>query len=219
MWRGHNREYILGSNEDKSCYLDKLAKTYRKKIKENIFWHSYCLMGNHTHETSSMNPEKETKENVTALGNWMRDAHSQFGRAYNDKYKRCGRVAYDRPKTVGIDHDMQLLQTMFYGDANPVKAGMVSHPSRYRFSSYMFYAYGKKNRHTKHLVPPKAYFALGKTPQIRQKKYRQFCDMYLRANGLLDNRPSEDVEEMQSEDFLGLILKLLMENGGARGDP
>ena len=82
---------------------------------------------------------------------------------------------------------------MFYGDANPVKAGMVSHPSRYQYSSYHYYAYGKKNRFSERLTPPPEYLALGKTPAERQKRYRERCDEYLRAQGLIDDRPKQEV--------------------------
>ena len=107
---------------------------------------------------------------------------------------RQGKVAYDRPKTKEIDAKGGLLEVMFYGDANPVRAGMVSHPSRYRYSTYQFYANGKKSWFTEKLTMPREYLSLGKSPEARQKRYRELCDAYLRRNGLIDDRPSEEVE-------------------------
>src|SRR5512145_2926195 len=130
----------------------------------------------------------------------MRNGHSRFGQQYNRRHDRQGKVAYDRPKTKEIDSHEGVLQVMFYGDANPVRAGMVSHPSRYPHSSYRFYAYGEENETTKHLTPPPAYLALGPTPSARQHKYRSLCDAYLRREGLLDDRPSEEVDEPQTDE-------------------
>jgi hypothetical protein len=83
---------------------------------------------------------------------------------------------------------------MFYGDANPVRAGIVCHPKNYRWSSYQFYAYGKTDGVSKHLTPPPAYLALGRTAKVRQRKYREQCDAYLRRAGLLDDAPEIEVE-------------------------
>ena len=80
---------------------------------------------------------------------------------------------------------------MFYGDANPVRAGMVSHPWRYPDSSYQYYANGKQNDYTACLTQPAAYRALRRTPKERQAKYRSLCDRYLRNEGLIEDRPPE----------------------------
>ena len=200
MWRGHNREYILDSNVDKAAYLDKLFRTYSKEIGDAVSLHAYCLMGNHVHEAGSVrpNPRDGYQYGIRELGNWMRNAHSQFGAYYNKKNNRQGKVAYDRPKTSEIEDQHHLLQVMFYLDANPVRAGIVSHPKHYRFSSYAYYAYGKKNKYTKHLKQPDGYLALGKTPKARQRKYRTLCERYLRQRGLI-----EDVDQQLLKRFIG----------------
>jgi putative transposase len=191
MWRGHNREHVLESNEDKIAYLDCLALTLTEAITPFVAWHSYCLMGNHPHETGRLDFARGHADCLNVFGNWMRNAHSRFGAGYNRRHNRQGKVAYDRPKTKEVDAKGGLLEVMFYGDANPVKAGMVSHPSRYRFSSYAYYAYGRKNRFTEKLTPPPEYLALGNSPEERQRRYRERCDAYLREHGLIADRPPE----------------------------
>ena len=102
---------------------------------------------NHTHETGGIQLGENKKSylcGIRELGNWMRRAHSRFGAGYNRRHNRQGKVAYDRPKTSEIENDQQVLRVMFYGDVNPVRAGMVSHPSKYGFSSYKYYACGKR---------------------------------------------------------------------------
>jgi putative transposase len=200
MWRGHNREYVLDDNVNKVAYLDKLFRTYSEEIEEAVSLHAFCLMGNHVHEVGAIQQKQkeEYQHGIKVFGNWMRNAHSQFGAYYNNKNNRQGKVAYDRPKTSEIEDQRHLLQVMFYLDANPVRAGIVSHPKHYRFSSYSYYAHGKKNHYTRHLTQPDAYLALGKNTKARQRKYRKLCDRYLRQTGLID-----DAEEQMLKRFIG----------------
>lgn len=197
MWRGHNREHVLAENTEKLDYLNQLATTRSDKTKSYVKWHSFCIMGNHVHETGSL--ERDSMKNglavaIDELGDWMRRAHSRFGAGYNRRHKRQGKVAYDRPKTCEIENHHQLLRVMFYGDANPVRAGIVSHPSRYPFSTYQFYAYGKKSSYTRSIEAPQAYLQLGATPKERQRKYRKLCDSYLREAGLIEDSGAKEME-------------------------
>ena len=215
MWRGHNREHVLASHTDKSSYLNSLRITLTAAIAAYVVWHSYCLMGNHAHETGRLLLKGRMRRCLKALGDWMRNAHSRFGMAYNRRNRRQGKVAYDRPKTKEIDAKGGLLRVMFYGDANPVAVGMVSHPSRYPYSSYRYYAYGKGDEITEALTPPPEYVALGSTPVERQKKYRELCDAYLREVGLLNDMPPGDADlaAIESEDVEAKIAASI------RGDP
>lgn len=200
MWRGHNREYVLEDNVDKVAYLDKLFRTYSNEIGDAVSLHAFCLMGNHVHEAGAIRPNQRAgyEHGIRKLGNWMRNAHSQFGVYYNNKKNRQGKVAYDRPKTSEIEDQQHLLQVMFYLDANPVRAGIVSHPKHYKFSSYSYYALGKKNKYTKRLTMPDAYLALGKTSKARQRSYRKLCERYLRERGLI-----EDIDKYLLKRFIG----------------
>jgi putative transposase len=218
VWHGHNREPVLESPEDKRAYLDHLSNTYTETIGEHVRWFSFCLMGNHAHETGGLvrDEDRELEPGLKALGDWMRNGHSRFGQTYNRRNKRRGKVAYDRPKTTEIDSEEGVLTVMFYGDANPMRAGKVSHPSRYEHSSYRFYAHGEAGEHTAKLTPPAAYLALGSTPSARQRKYRSLCDQYLRKAGLLDDRPSEEVAEpLETEE----ARRACDEAPHSRGDP
>jgi putative transposase len=196
-WRGHNREYVLDDAMEKHDYLSRLGAAISAETTQKVKWHSFCLMGNHTHETGSVAYDKNEGNfisGIAELGNWMRRGHAAFGAAYNARHNRQGKVAYDRPATREVEDDTHLLKVMFYGDANPVRAGMVSHPSKYHFSTWHFYAYGKKSRYTKYLTPPKAYLSLGKTAKERQKKYRSLCDAYLREAGLIEDQGTNEME-------------------------
>lgn len=219
MWRGHNREHVLETDLEKNAYLRHLADTYTAKIKRKVQWHSYCLMGNHSHEGNTIlgvDNKRGLKAGIKALGNWMRNGHSRFGTEYNERHNRQGKVAYDRPKTIEVKNERSFLKVMFYGDANPVRAGLVSHPLRYRHSSYRYYAYGETDEHTTHLVPPPAYLALGNTPAKRQARYRSLCNCYLREEGLIDDDPGDHPEDNQSAET---IPSTKHSGPRSRGDP
>jgi putative transposase len=196
MWRGHDLGPVLADDVDKLDYLHKLGDKLTDELGEHIQWHSYCLMNTHPHETGRVMGDTKSmiEQSIDALGDWMRNAHSCFAQQYNRRHNRRGKVACERPKTKEVDDEEGLLTVMFYGDANPVRAGMVCHPKSYRWSSYQFYAYGKRDEVTAHLTPPPAYLALGRTPAERQRKYRQRCDAYLRSKGLLDDAPEVGVD-------------------------
>ncbi|MDJ0765911.1 MAG: hypothetical protein QNJ97_23205 [Myxococcota bacterium] len=218
MWRAHNREFVFAHDSEKHYYLNALFHSYSDHFKNCIHVHGFCLMGNHTHEVGRLIPQVNggLKTAVKALGDWMRNAHSRFGMGYNIRHNRQGKVAYDRPKTPEIKDEYEVLKTMFYCDANPVRAGIVAHPGNYKHSSYSFYAYGKKTSYTGHLRPPRGYLSLGKTAEHRRRRYRQLCDLYLRQEGLIVDVPDEEgVEGVASPlDFEHMLYGLRI-----RGQP
>ena len=62
---------------------------------------------------------------------------------------------------------------MRYIELNPVRAGMVSHPREYRWSSYGLNALGEVNANTHWLMPHQEYLRLARSDTERQSAYRQ----------------------------------------------
>ncbi len=88
---------------------------------------------------------------------------------FNYCYQRTGTLWKAAPKPLRLIV-AYLLTCMRYIELNPVRAGMVSHPSEYPWSSYHFNALGQPND----LVTPYLeYLHLGKTAEARQAAYRQ----------------------------------------------
>lgn len=232
IYKTHNKEFLLAPPVEKNHFLNSMAKTYKKEIKDKVKWIGFCIMSNHCHEIIHVLPDenKNLKESISLFGNWMRNGHSIFGAGYNKRHGRLGKVAYDRAKTIPVKeseddnlhkndevHNEDVLTLMHYIDANPVKPGMVSHPSKFKHSSYHYYALGKKNEITKHLTPPQEYLNLGKTPKMRQKRYRQLTDAYLRTRGLIpDPRVLPQGEKDTGKDCLEDDLS---KNNNTRGSP
>lgn len=182
IWRAHNREFLLQSHDEKRRYLFFLRDDYLKHCQPSDFQlFGYCIMGNHVHETGKVSVD------LQRFSNHMRRAHSRFGLSYNRRNNRLGRVAHDRPKTKQIENDETLMRCMFYIDCNPVRAGLITHPTDVRWkglSSCRFYAKGERNEFTKMLTLPEWYLRFGKTPRQRQKKYCSLLNKYLEEAGL-----------------------------------
>jgi putative transposase len=104
--------------------------------------------------------------NVAAM---LQDIGRKYVRTINTLHGRTGTLWEGRFKSSLIDSDSYLLTCQHYIELNPVRAGLVSHPGQYPWSSYSHYALGKRDR----LVSPHAiYIGLGSTDAERQAAYR-----------------------------------------------
>ena len=175
MWRSHNKDWNLESNDEKAFYLKRLNKLLPKQSNQ---LNSFSLMSNHSHEVYDI-------KNKVQFYNLMRDHHSLYGMFYNRKHDRRGRVAYDRPKTCCIESEEYSMRATFYIHANPLRAGITKNAANYPWSSHKLYAFGKRDKFTENIVFPKWYMDLGKTPEQRQRMYRKLFDAYLREAGLI----------------------------------
>ena len=187
LWRGHNKEWNLGSNADKTAYLAFLADEMRKdraltdpaQEKDPNPLHCLTLMSNHSHECFGL-------ENLELFSNLMRRHHGRYGQYFNRKHKRCGKVAQDRPKTIPIENDEHEMILAFYIHANPLRAGICKDAKDYPWSTHALFAFGKKAPWMENLkiTFPNWYMRLGSTWQERQKNYRKAFDAYLLEYGL-----------------------------------
>jgi len=157
--RGHNREASFFADNDYVVYLDKL-KDYGQKYQVSI--HSYVLMTNHVHLLMTPETEKGVSQLMQALGRY-------YVRYINQTYKRTGTLWEGRYKSTLVDSDNYFLTVSRYIELNPVRAGMVDHPSAYPWSSYQHNAIGTL---IKLITPHMLYLALGKTDKARQNQYQ-----------------------------------------------
>jgi putative transposase len=175
IWRSHNREWNLGSPEEKLVYLSMLNDEI---VKQETPLRALCLMSSHSHEIYAL-------RDVPTFSHFMRCHHGRYGQFFNKKHGRCGKVAQDRPKTYAIGDDGHEMAVTFYVHANPVRAGIVRDAKDYLWSTHRLYAYGKRFTWTKNIRFPSWYMDLARTWPERQKKYRRLFDAYLRERGLI----------------------------------
>jgi len=123
--RGNAREPVFLDDEDRTLYLACLADGVRR-----FGWicHAYCLMDNHYHlliETPDAN-----------LSAGMRQLNGVYTQRFNRRHARVGHLFQGRFKAIVVDRDSYLLALCRYVVLNPIRAGMVKHIARYRWSSY-----------------------------------------------------------------------------------
>jgi len=124
----------------------------------------FCIMGNHFHLLARMLPEDSftdqevldryrlyygpdikpelTDEKIlsfrkkwSSLSEYVRDIKQRFSRYYNKRHNRKGFFWSDRFKSVIVENGDTLVNCLAYIDLNPVRAGLVSRPEDYRWSS------------------------------------------------------------------------------------
>jgi len=157
--RGNNRQVCFASDDDYSGYL-KWLEEYSEKFGLEI--HAYVLMTNHVHILAT--PKSETSLPMT-----MQSLGRQYVRYFNSSYRRSGTLWEGRYKSCLVQHERYLLECYRYIELNPVRAGMVTGPEDYRWSSYR--ANGLDGGGFK-LTPHHEYQRLGRTIVARREAYR-----------------------------------------------
>jgi len=112
-------------------YLAMLANLKDIAQKRSLDIYAFCLMPNHIHLLASPR-EDELQES-------MRDLFSRYAMWFNHKYERKGHLfAGPYRQSVCLD-DVYLLTASLYIHMNPARAGLVSTPLEYRWSSVNLY--------------------------------------------------------------------------------
>ena len=124
--RGHNREPCFYAEDDYVRYLHDLHIAAQLN---QVALHAYVLMTNHVHILA-------TPAETHSIAHMMQDTGRRYVRYINTRYRRTGSLWEGRYKASVIDSEQYLLTCMRYIEMNPVRAGMVAHPSEYRWSSY-----------------------------------------------------------------------------------
>jgi len=122
--RGNNKQDVFSDDSDRVRYLN-LIYEYTDRYKVEIL--SYCLMINHIHFV--MVPPK-----CDSLGLIFNQISRRYALYFNKKFDRIGHLWQDRYYSCPLDKD-HLFEAIRYVENNPVKAGYVSSPKKYFWSS------------------------------------------------------------------------------------
>ncbi|HBQ28462.1 transposase [Peptococcaceae bacterium SCADC1_2_3] len=128
--RGINRQDIFCDQDDYQRFLGTLGRVKTDKFEV----YGYCLMSNHIHLLIH-----EKNEEIHQI---MKRIGTSYAWWYNRKYQRNGHVFQGRYRSECVKDDGYLLTVIRYIHNNPVKAGMVSKPEEYCWSSIQAY-YGR----------------------------------------------------------------------------
>ncbi|WP_346238162.1 transposase [Niabella insulamsoli] len=150
--QGNNREVIFRSNEDFLMFLTLV----RKLIKPQCEILAWCLMNHHFHfliytTDNGCGKIKQGGIEIDRLTNGIRKLLSGYARIYNKKYLRTGSLFRQKTKAKNLLQELpasnssssrsDYLYNCFTNiHDNPLKAGLVKHPSEWAFSSFRDYA-------------------------------------------------------------------------------
>ena len=123
--RGVQQADIFLDEVDRRALLKLLARALTEGEARAFAW---CLMSNHYHFV--------LQTRLSNLSTLMQRVNSAFSQSVNRRHGRCGHLLEGRFKAVLVDRDNYLLEVCRYVDLNPVRAGIVDSPSKWKWSSY-----------------------------------------------------------------------------------
>jgi putative transposase len=158
--RGNDRKACFLRGSDRDRYLHYLAQA---AASHDCHIHAYVLMTNHVHLLA-------TPAERGGIGRMMQALGTRYVRVLNDTAGRTGSLWEGRYKSCLVDCDAYLLTCYRYIELNPVRAGLVSDPAGYIWSSYRANALGKPDVL---LTPHDSFLALSRDPSVRHDLYRR----------------------------------------------
>ncbi|MEA5098019.1 MAG: transposase [Burkholderiaceae bacterium] len=159
MQRGNDRQPIFHDAADYQAFLGWLCEASRQF---KVAIHAYVLMGNHLHLLATPSDE-------SGLARMMQWVGRYYVPYFNRKYGRTGTLWQGRFKTSIIESEQYFLLCSRYIEMNPVRAGLVSAPAEYPWSSYAHHIGDKSDS----LISDHSlYWALGNTPFEREAAYK-----------------------------------------------
>ena len=189
--------FVLGDVEKE--YLLELIKKLSAVYFAEVL--GFCVMGSHFHLLVRMHPgeeydDKEIKrrfrfyyddenrdlgkgqipyfrEKWSSLSEYVKEIKQGFSRFYNKLHHRKGFFWSERFKSVIVDNGETLINCLAYIDLNPIRAGMVKKPERYRWCSLGYHVQAKNEESFLSLDFGLREFGV-KDEQERLKYYRRF---------------------------------------------
>ncbi len=160
--RGNHRQAIFARDSERTLLNTIVARAiekYRARL------HAYCWMTNHLHLIVQVS--------VSPLGKVIQQIASQYARAFQSSLETTGHLFENRYHATLIDTDAYLLEALRYVHQNPVRAGLASAVTHYRWSSHTAYLLAERDS----LVTTD--FALGLLSPDRARaviRYRAFVE-------------------------------------------
>ncbi|MDX6770077.1 MAG: transposase [Elusimicrobiota bacterium] len=123
--RGVARQPIFLGEHERRRFMSELGGALARHGAALL---SYCLMSNHLHLLM--------RSGDTPISTPLQEALGRYGSWFNHLHARVGHLFQGRYHAVLCGSDRQLVETVAYIHLNPVKAGMVPDPGRWRWSSH-----------------------------------------------------------------------------------
>jgi putative transposase len=130
--RGTDRCLIFRDDRDYRFFLNCL---WDASVRYHCDVHAHVLMTNHFHFLMTAHAER-------GLSKLMQSVGSRYVPYFNARHGRTGTLWQGRPRLTPVETDEYFLVCSRYIELNPVRAGMVSNPGDYPWSSYAHHALG-----------------------------------------------------------------------------
>ena len=132
--RGNRRQQTFFCDEDYQEYI-ALMSEWCSRLGVSIWF--YCLMPNHVHLIA-------VPESQDGLRRAIGEAHRRYTRRINFREGWRGHLWQGRFSSFVMDNKY-LMKAVRYAAMNPVKAGLVKRPEKYRWSSASAYLFRRKD--------------------------------------------------------------------------
>ncbi|MTW11079.1 transposase [Pseudoduganella eburnea] len=170
--RGDNRRACFHDDQDKAHYRGLLSE---HSLRTGCDIHAYVLMTNHVHLLLTVHERNAQSQLMKAISqftaHWMHVRNGTTGTMWEGRYHASL-----------IDSEAYLLTCQRYIELNPVRAGIVSYPGHYPWSSYRTNA---EEMVDDWLVPHGVYLGLGRDGPSRQSAYRALFELPLTESDLM----------------------------------
>lgn len=177
--RGNDRNACFRQDSDYLLYLLHLGALAKKAGCE---LHAYCLMTNHVHLLL-------TPKQAGSCAVLMRELGQRYVQYFNRRHGRTGTLWEGRFRSCLVESARYVLACYRYIELNPVRAGLASHPGKYRWSSYKGNAEAVDDRL---LFPHPEFLALGETVVARRCAYAALFDSALDESLMRSIRDATD---------------------------
>lgn len=128
--------------------------------------HAYVLMPNHLHLLATPADDK----GLARMMQWVGRYYVPY---FNRKYLRTGTLWQGRYKATVIDSERYFMVCSCYIELNPVRAGMVTTPGEYSWSSYLHHSGAKVDPI---ITDHELYWSMGNTPFEREAAYKDLVE-------------------------------------------
>jgi putative transposase len=165
---GAARERLFSQPQDYATYLLDLGEAAA------VFGcavHAYVLMPNHLHLLLTPAEPDGPARLMQALGR----CHDEY---LDRRYARRATIGENDLRVAALHSDHEVLACCRHIELNPVRAGIVSEPVAYRWSSFRANGLGARDAV---LTPHATYRTLGATRAERQRAYRALFERRLDA--------------------------------------
>ena len=173
--RGINTSAVFFEEEDYQHYKHIL---YEAAESSGVEIHAYVLMTNHIHLLATADSDRGISLMMQKVGRF-------YVPYINHKYGQSGTLWDGRFKSSLVDSDHYVLACMRYIEMNPVRAGMVTSPQDYKWSSYLCNAL---NMHDRLISPSASYLGLATRKKKRQQVYSSLFTEHLDEKIIKDIR-------------------------------